>query len=425
MTAANENGATEKGPGSRPLDDVRMRGFARRSRVAEIWEWLQNQVVPLGTETVSVAVAGGRVLSQEVTSDISVPGFARAMMDGYAVVASDTSGATAYNPLPLLVVGEALPGSPSGVPVTPGCAVRIMTGAPLPPGADAVLPAEHARAESSRVMALSETSPERHVARPGEDIAAGTKVLPCGRRLRPQDLGVLSSIGIADVQVVCRPRVRIVITGNELLPPGSRPDGFRIVDANSTMLTSLVERDGGDVRNPGIVADDPSLIREALADDADVILVSGGSSVGQEDHAPQILAEEGELLFHGVAMRPSSPAGIGRLAGRLVFLLPGNPVSCLCAYDFFAGPAIRLLGGRAWRWPYPVSRRPLRRKLVSTVGRVDYARVRLVDEEVEPLAISGASMLSSTTRADGFVVIPEDSEGYAEGTEVDVFLYDS
>ena len=177
--------------------------------------------------------------------------------------------------------------------------------------------------------------------------------------------------------------------------------------------------------NPGIVPDDPREIRAAMADEADVILVSGGSSVGQEDHAPRILAEDGELVFHGLAMRPAAPAGVGRLGSRYVFLLPGNPVSCLCAYDFFAGRAIRLLGGRTGEWPYRSARRKLRRKLVSTVGRVDYAHVRLVDDQVEPLAIGGAAVLSSTTRADGFVVVPEDSEGYPEGAEVELFLYDS
>jgi molybdopterin molybdotransferase len=190
------------------------------------------------------------------------------------------------------------------------------------------------------------------------------------------------------------------------------------------MLAALVHRDGGVLHSSEIVPDDPQQIRAAMAADVHVVLVSGGSSVGQEDHAPRLVAEEGQLVFHGIAMRPSSPAGLGRMGDRFVFLLPGNPVSCLCAYDFFAGPAVRLLGGRRWAWPYPSCRKRLRRKLVSTVGRVDYARVRLIDDEVEPLAIGGASVLSSTTRADGFVVVGEDSEGYAEGTEVEVFLYD-
>jgi molybdopterin molybdotransferase len=190
------------------------------------------------------------------------------------------------------------------------------------------------------------------------------------------------------------------------------------------MLSALVARDGGELVACEMIQDAPELIRQALLAPADIVLVSGGSSVGAEDHAPRILAEEGELAVHGIAMRPSSPAGMGRLSGRLVFLLPGNPVSCLCAYDFFAGRAIRGLAGRSTDWPYRQIRGTLSRKLVSTVGRVDYARVRVQGDEIEPLAISGASILSSTTRADGFVIVPADSEGYPPGAAVNVFLYD-
>ncbi len=404
-------------------DDVRMRGFTRRSRVNDVWRWLQNHVHPLPPETVPIGSAAGRVLAAAVTSEVDVPGFARAMMDGYALQAGDTAGASPDRGVTLALVGQSLPGRPAAPAIRPGQAIRIMTGAPVPAGADAVLQAEYAREESGRLLAYRALAPGKHVAQPGEDIAAGTLVLPCARRLRPQDLGLLASIGRPSVPVYRRPRVRIVVTGDELLPAGTRPRGVQIADSNSPMLTALVERDGGVVHNPGIVPDQPGPIRAAMMDDADVILVSGGSSVGQEDHAPRIVAEDGELVFHGIAMRPSSPAGLGRLGARLVFLLPGNPVSCLCAYDFFAGRAIRLLGGRPWEWPYHACRRRLRSALVSTVGRVDYARVKLVDDEVEPLAISGASVLSSTTRADGFVVVPEDSDGYAAQTEVELFLY--
>ncbi len=189
------------------------------------------------------------------------------------------------------------------------------------------------------------------------------------------------------------------------------------------MASTIRTPDGGLPVSSGIVPDDPEAIRAALLADADVVLVSGGSSVGSEDHAPVLLARDGELAIHGIAMRPSSPTGMGTLDGRLVFLLPGNPVSCLCAYDFFAGRAIRVLGGRAADWPYATSRATLVRKLVSTVGRVDYARVKKSANGIEPLAIGGASVLSSTTRADGFVVVPEDSEGFAAGAEVDVWWY--
>jgi molybdopterin molybdotransferase len=218
--------------------------------------------------------------------------------------------------------------------------------------------------------------------------------------------------------------VRIIVTGNELLPPGSATTPFCIADANSPMLSALIARDGGHTIHSGILPDDPDSIRDALLDPtADIIIVSGGSSVGQEDYAPSLLAELGSLDIHGIAMRPSSPTGMGLLDGRLVFLLPGNPVSCLCAYDFFAGRAIRQLSGLPAQWPYPREKLPLAQKLVSAIGRTDYARVRIIDSQVYPLAISGASVLSSTTVADGFVVIDENLEGYASDCEVTVFRY--
>ncbi len=323
-----------------------------------------------------------------------------------------------------------------------------MTGAPRPSGADAVVPVEHVE-QSASTNRGAPTQPAKHIevqqplpigkniGRRGEDIAAGQQVLAQGRRLRPQDLGVLSSIGMASIPVVRQPRVVLLITGNEILPPGSALEEHRIVNANSPMLQALAVRDGGVVTACQRVEDDPAAIGRAMQTPADIVLISGGSSVGQEDHAPRLLAELGELAHHGVAMRPSSPAGVGRLGGALVFLLPGNPVSCLCAYDFFAGRAVRQLAGLPAAWPYPLVRRPLARKVSSVVGRVDYARVRLVrapedagnEEEpptrVVPLAISGASMLSSTTRADGFLVLPQDSEGFAAGENVDVYLYDT
>jgi molybdopterin molybdotransferase len=323
------------------------------------------------------------------------------------------------------VIGRALPGQPFEGTVQTGQAVRIMTGAPLPEGADAVVPAEYVRDTPQGIEASMAFGPGKHIGHVGEDIARGAAVLGAGRRLRPQDVGVLASLGLGEIDVIRQPRVRIVVTGNEVVAPG-RPKGLHdIYDANSAMLHGLVARDGALLQAHLRSGDDPARIREAItAPGADVVLVSGGSSVGTEDHAPRLLAEAGELAIHGVAMRPSSPAGLGRIGETLVFLLPGNPVSCLCAYDFFAGRAIRLRGGLAAQWPYVRCRLRVGRKIVSAIGRVDYCRVRLRDGEIEPLALSGASVLSSTTRADGFVVVPAESEGYAAGSEVDVFLYD-
>jgi molybdopterin molybdotransferase len=406
-------------------DDVRMRGFAQRHTVEAALAWLDAQLPPLAAEDVSLRNAAGRVLAASVVSDVDVPGFDRAAMDGYAVVAAGTEGATAYAGVPLIVIGDSMPGRGFDGVVSAGQAVRVMTGAPMPPGADAVLPAEWVETEpgDAGIRALADVSPGKHVGRTGEDIVRGTTLFEPGRVLRPQDLGVLSSIGKGKVRAIRTPRVRLAVTGNELLPSGSRPHGFHIADANGPMLAALVERDGGLVDFPGLVRDDRDAILEALQSDADVVIVSGGSSVGIEDLAPMLVAQHGELAVHGIAMRPSSPTGMGRIAHRLVFLLPGNPVSSLCAYDFFAGRAIRALGGRSKAWPYRATRGTLSRKISSPIGRQDYVRVKIVDGFVEPLAISGASVLSSTTRADGFVIVGDDSEGFAVGADVKVWLY--
>lgn len=413
------------------IDDVRMRGFLRRQTVEAALSWLDAQLHVLDAEPVPLREAAGRVLATSVVSDFDVPGFDRATMDGYALVATSTEGASTYNVLPIVVIGDSMPGRPFEGSVLEGQAVRVMTGAPMPPGTDAVLPAEWAAAEPTTasgatpgcIGALMAMSPGKNVGKRGEDIGRGAPVLEAGRVLRPQDVGVLSSIGYGEVEVIRRPRVRLAITGNELLPSGSQPLGFHITDANGPMLAALAERDGGTVDFPGLLCDDGDAILEALHADADVVLVSGGSSVGIEDLAPGLVAQHGELAVHGIAMRPSSPTGFGRIGKRLIFLLPGNPVSSLCGYDFFAGRAIRALGGRPKEWPYRSVRGRLSRKLSSPIGRLDYARVKMADGLVEPLSVGGASLLTSTTRADGFVIVGDDSEGFAAGAEVEVWLY--
>jgi molybdopterin molybdotransferase len=411
--------------------DVRMRGFRDRSDVADVVAAIDARVAALETEWAPLAEACGRRLAEPIVAAFPVPGFPRSAMDGYALRAEETFGASAYEERLFRVIGVSMPGVDCTLTVRPGEAVRIMTGAPMPAAADAVLMAEYADATGESVIARDSVPPGRHVSQVGEDVRAGAVVLAPPRTLRPQDVAVAAALGFDALPVVRKPRVAILVTGNELLPPGSKPVGARIVDVNSVLLRTLLERDGAIVETGAdgsipILPDDRSTIRGALANSrADCILITGGTSVGQEDHAPMLLAELGELAFHGLALRPAAPAGLGFLNGKPVFLMPGNPVSCLCAYDLLAGRAIRRLQGRSSESPYPTRRLMLAQKLVSAIGRVDYARVRLTAEgKVEPLSISGASILSSAVRADGFVVVPKDLEGYAEGSEVVVHLYD-
>ena len=425
-----------------PRRDVRLRGFAERADVEDVLRFLAAKSAALPAEPVALLACAGRVLAEDVCAAVSVPSFARSAMDGFAVRGEDTFGASDYDPVALKLLGQSLPGRPFAGRVGPGEAVRIMTGAPLPEGADAVAMAEVCEERGAAVAVAEPVSPHKNVGAIGEDIRAGDVVLRAGRRLRAQDAGLLASIGVARVRCHARPRVQLVITGDELLAPGAQPVGPRIVDSNSVVLRALVARDGGLARDAAPLPDRRDVIRLALeSSDADVILVSGGSSVGIEDHAPGLVSELGTLDFHGIAMRPSSPAGIGRIPRRVsgetgpgpasppgpdrwVFLLPGNPVSCLCAYEFFAGPTIRALGGRSRAWPHRRVRLPLARKLASQIGRVDYVRVAIEDGRVVPLATAGASILSSTVRAAGCVIVARGREGMAEGEEVEVLLYD-
>ena len=403
-----------------------MHGFRERTSVSAAIAVLERRSCALGAERVGVSAAHGRVAAEPVIAGIDVPAFARSAMDGFAVVGESTFGASAQAPIELALIGETKAGRWFDGALRHGQAVRITTGAPIPTGADAIVMAEVAEADGARVRVREAIAPGKHVGAVGEDIRRGDLVVDRGRRLRPQDVGVLASVGVAEILVVRRPRVSIVITGDEVLPAGDAPRDALISDADGPMLRALAERDGAGAIELRYLRDDRDAIRAAFADHGgDVLLVSGGSSVGPEDHAPTVLAELGEIAVHGVALRPASPAGFGFLrSGCPVFLLPGNPVSCLCAYEFFAGPTIRALGGRSRAWPHRRVVLPLAAKIVSELGRTDYMRVSIIDGRVAPIMTSGASILSSTTRADGVVIVAAHREGHGEGEEVLVHLYD-
>jgi len=429
------------------VEDVRMRGFRERREVAEVLELLRccvagdrGAVGANATERVAVERAADRILAQDLSAPIDVPGFRRAAVDGYAVRGEDTFAATLSAPIPLRIRGESMPGRPAQIELGPGEAIRITTGAPVPAGADAVLQAElcgEVERDGQRwALATGPVAPLRHLGEIGEDIARGSVILRAGRRLRAQDAGLIASLGLGEIAVVRCPKVQILVTGDELVAAGEVLAAHQIVDSNSVTLAGLCARDRGRCLPVLRSRDGEGRLRAALdtieAGDADIIIASGATSVGSEDWLPLLLAERGELLVHGVAMRPSSPTGIGRLAdGRLVFLTPGNPVSCLCAYEFFVGPVLRALGHRPapWRWPHHRRRLPLARKIVSKIGRFDVVRVALTTGEDErpaliPVATSGASLLSSTVIADGVVLVGPDSEGHDVGEVVELLAFD-
>ncbi len=406
-----------------PVQNVQLPSFSERASVAQAIDW-SDQVLPdLGNENIAITQAEGRVLAQAITSTVDVPGFQRSMMDGFAVRASELEKASESNPIVLQVAGEIYPGKVTSTVLAAGQAIRIMTGAPVPRGADTVIPIEQVDLQDNAILIRHSVVTGKHVGLLGEDVACGQCVLQAGRLIRPHDVGLLSSIGMDSVSVLRKPRVHLVTTGNELLPAGTPPVDYMITDANSPMLKSLVERDGGNFSFSGIVPDNPVSILEALRTDADILLISGGSSVGCEDYVPHLIAQYGKLGIHGIRIRPGSPIGIGTIENRPIFLLPGNPVACLCGYDFFAGRAIRKLNGRGINLPYHQHQLPLGESLTSIQGRTDYVRVRIVGDSLIKSSQQGASMLLSAVQSDGFVIIPESVTVLPVGETVTVYRY--
>jgi molybdopterin molybdotransferase len=380
-------------------------------------------------ETVALDDALGRIPAEPLSAPHALPGFARATVDGFAVRAADTYGASEGLPSYLDVAGEVRMGEPPELEVQPGSAVAIATGAPLPPGADAVVKVEHTQAATPELLeVLRPATPGEGMVRADEDAAAGTQLVPAGRPLRPQDLGMLAAAGLVEVAVHARPRVTIVSTGDELVSAESPSLATgQVRDATAPALAGLIHEAGGEPRFAGIVPDE----REALAatlratlPESDVLVVSAGSSVGARDETAAAIASLGEpgIWCHGLAFRPGKPTLLADCDGVPVIGLPGNPRSALVVFRLIGMPIVRQVGGCTDPPPEPTVRARLERDLPSAAGRLDVVQVRLKDGEAVPL-FGSSSLLSILTAADGYVMVPEAATGLAAGSEVEVTLY--
>jgi molybdopterin molybdotransferase len=411
-----------------------MAKFLRLITGDEVLDILQ-EFPPLPTESVPLESACGRVLAGAVTAAENVPGFARATMDGYAVRARDIFGASETIPALLGVAGQVEMGEAASQTVAAGQAVSIPTGGMLPEGADAVVMVEYTQAlDDVTIEVTKPVAPGDNVLQVGEDLQAGAQVLAAGWRLRPQDVGVLAALGKTSVAVHRRPRVAIISTGDEMVPvtTSALPLG-KTRDINSYALAAQVQEAGASFTLRGIVSDDmPSLqaaCRESLADH-DVVLLSGGSSVGARDFTIQVLEElpTAEILFHGVAIRPGKPTILARVGAKVFWGLPGQPVSALIVFTAFVRPLLARLEGQQPRATVAgnIRRATLSRRLPSVHGRADYLRVVLAEEDgkLRATPIFGkSSMISTLAHADGYVVVPANMEGLDQGTEVTVHLF--
>lgn len=381
------------------------------------------------TERVHVRQALDRVLAADVVSPIDVPGHDNSAMDGYAVRFSDLAGDGATT---LERIGESFAGKPAGVAIGPGQCVRIFTGAVMPEGADSVVMQERTSEEGGRVRiavgAVAKAGQNRRFA--GEDLKAGQIVFPLGQRVHPAELGMLASLGIGEVTVYRKLRVAFFSTGDELKSIGMPLGAGEIYDSNRYTLFGMLTRLGCDIVDMGVVRDVPDELEHAFASAAaaaDVVITSGGVSVGEADFVKQLLDKLGEVLFWKIAMKPGRPLAYGRIGGAHFFGLPGNPVSVMVTFYEFVQDAIRLLQGQRDVAPLPMFKVPLAAPIRKAPGRTEFQRGILATNDtggytVRTTGDQGSGILSSMSRANCFIVLPAEAGNVAAGELVDVQL---
>ncbi|MDQ3943910.1 MAG: molybdopterin molybdotransferase MoeA [Actinomycetota bacterium] len=400
-----------------PLDEVRAR--------------ILDTVAMLPAVEVPLAEALGLATAAPLRATWDVPPFPNTGMDGYAVRAADTAGASPESPVRLVVVDELPAGRAPTVPVEAGQAIRIMTGAPIPAGADGIVMVEETAVDGDGVLVRREVGAGDHIRPAGGDLRAGAAAFPAGTVLTPAHLGVVASLGHATVPVVRRPRVAVMSTGDELTPPGEPLSPGRITDTNRLMLCALVTQTGCQAVDLGIARDDETVIRERLehaVGTCDSLVTTGGVSMGEYDLVKKVLDEMGALNWWQVAIKPAKPLAFGLVEGRPVFGLPGNPVSSHVSFELFARPALLQMMGHPWRFRpvvEAVAEHDMRRR---RDGKLHLDRVRVRREDSRLVAAStgvqASNVLSAMALANALALIP-DGEGLTAGDLVQVMLLDA
>ena len=376
------------------------------------------------TERVALLNAAGRVIARDVTSDRDVPPFSRAAMDGYAVVAEDTFGASRFEPKTLRVIEKVYTGQLPAKRVAAGDCVEISTGAPMPDGADAVVMVEETeRAGDADVRILTPVYPRQNVGKQGADIVSGQVVVRAGDVLNPSRIGALAALGVLEANVFAKPRIAILSTGNEIADPGEPLEPGQIYDINRFTLSTIIAEHGGipvAQRTAQDTLDDLERAIDACLEE-DVLVFSGGSSVGERDLILDVIGRRGEILFHGIAVKPGKPTVFGVVGGKAVFGMPGYPTSCLSNAYMLLVPALRRMGHLPPHHARTVQL-PLAQRIVSTTGRHQFYTVRIVDDQALP-AFKASGDITSMAHADGYIEIPAQTDIVEKGELVSVCLF--
>ncbi len=379
---------------------------------------------PVGTEEVPLDLAAGRVLASQVKADVDIPGFSRSVVDGYALHASDTVGASDAIPAMLALAGRISMGREEPITIRSGECAYVPTGGALPDGANAIAMVEYSESLGDHVLVKRPVAHGENIIEKGEDFTAGVAVLNPGRRLTPQDTGVLAAVGYSSVPVRKKPVVGVISTGNELVPVGSKPGPGQVRDVNSFLCASFLAAKGCIPRTYGITRDDRESLRTVLKNavaDCDAVFISGGSSKDDRDMSADLIREIGEVLAHGIAIAPGKPTILGRAGAKPVIGLPGHPASAFIVLLVIGSVVLRGLLGEDEIRPCTVKAR-LARNIPSTKGREDYVRVMVKEGLADPV-FGKSGLLNTLIRSDGIVRIPAGREGLEVNEEVEVILW--
>ncbi len=384
---------------------------------------IDHHIMPVErTQRVSLLEAAGRVAAGEITSAIDIPSFDRAAMDGYAVRAEDTFGASKQKPRTFGLSGNVHAGEVSGAKVSEGSCVQIATGAMMPPGADAVVMVEYTEAEGRRIQITRPVYPGENVGRAGADIEKGTVILTDGALLTPAHIGSAAAAGLEAISVYVKPMVVVISTGDEVVRPPRPLAPGQLYDVNSFTTAALLASNGALTRLRGPCRDDPDTIRSCLEEEeADMMVFTGGSSVGERDVLIDALESSGEILFHGIAVKPGKPTLFARAGTRIVFGMPGYPTSCLSNGYMFLIPAIRKMA-RLPAAPRRTVPLPMGHRIVSTIGRHQFLTVRIEDGRAKQ-AFKESGAITSMSNADGYIEIPSNVDLIDKGEVVEVTLF--
>lgn len=412
-------------------EKLRTIGFSKLTPLKDALEKLNSKIQINPTEEIEIKDALNRILADNIISKISIPPFDRSAMDGYAIKAEDSFGASPKNPKEIKLVGITEIGEFSKFKIDRGEGIRISTGAPVPEGSDAVIKIEDTEIEKDLISLYTSLVPGKNISKKGEDIKKGTHVLSKGTELKAEHIALLTSLGFNKIKVRIRPKISIFSSGDELLEPGVPLKPGKIYNSNTPMISALIELYGGNAIRGETVQDDKEAIKKKLleaVEDSQIIIFTGGTSIGTKDYLPEIIEESGMILTHGIAQRPGAPVLIGFLSETLIFCLPGTPVAAYVSFLRIAGPAIRkMLGCLVFDPRIEIIATISKDVPVSALGFLHYLRVNLEKSEEEfiaiPVKLRGSGVITSLTFSDGIVEISPDQEGLKKGDKVKVKLF--